>query len=53
MDRLNLCLTLMYFQYHGKHYKKVHGTAMGSPVSVVIAEIVIQNIEKQALATYT
>ena len=53
MDRLNLCLTLTYFQYHGKHYKQLHGTAMGSPVSVVIAEIIMQNIEKQALATYT
>ena len=30
-----------------------HGTAMGSPISVVVAEIVIQNIEEQALATYT
>ena len=27
--------------------------AMGSPVSVVVAEIVMQNIEEQALATYT
>ena len=26
---------------------------MGSPVSVVAAEIVIQNIEEQALTTYT
>ena len=26
---------------------------MGSPVSVVTAEIVMQNIEEQALATYT
>ena len=28
-------------------------TAMGSPVSVVVAEIVMQNIEEKALATYT
>ena len=35
------------------HYKQLHGTAMGSPVSVVVAEIVMQNIEEQALATYT
>ena len=40
---MNLCLTSMYFQYN----------AMGSPVSVVVAEIVMQNIEEQALATYT
>ncbi|KAL9972266.1 hypothetical protein ACROYT_G018545 [Oculina patagonica] len=33
------------------HYKQLHGTAMGSPVSVVVAEIVMQNIEERALAT--
>ena len=54
MDLLNLCLTsTAYFQYNGKHYKQLHGTAMGSPVSVVVAQIVMQNIEEQALATYT
>ena len=52
MDLLNICLTLTYFQYNGKHYKQLHGTAMGSPVSFVVAEIVMQNIEEQALATY-
>ena len=45
MDLLNLCLTSTYFQYNGKHYKQLHGTVMGSPVSVVVAEIVMQNIE--------
>ena len=53
MDLLHLCLTSTYFQYNGKHYKQVHGTAMGSPVSIVVAEIVMQNIEEQALATYS
>ena len=42
MDLLNLCLTSTYFQYNGKNYKQLHGTAMGSPVSVVVAEIVMQ-----------
>ena len=51
MDLLNLCLTSTYFQYNGKHYKQFHGTAMGSPVSVVVAEIVMQNIEEHALTT--
>ena len=37
LDLLNLCLTSTYFQYNGKHYKQLHGTAMGSPVSVVVA----------------
>ena len=54
MQLLTLCLRLMstYFQYNCKHYKQLHGTAMGSPVSVVVAEIVMQSIEQQALATY-
>ena len=51
MDLLNLGLTSTYFQYNGKHYKQLHGTAMGSPVSVVVAEIVMQNIEESALST--
>ena len=52
MDLLNLCLTSTYFHYNGKHYKQLYGTAMGSPVSVVVAEIVMQNIEEQALPSY-
>ena len=40
-------------QYNGNHHKQLHGKAMGSPVPVVVAEIVMQNIEEQALATYT
>ena len=51
MDLLNLCLTSTYFQYNDKHYKQLHGTAMGSPVSVVVAEIVMQDVEESALAT--
>ena len=53
MDLLHLCLTSTYFQYNGKHYKHLHRTAMGSPVSVVVAEIGMQNIKEQALATYS
>ena len=39
--------------FNDKHYKQLHGTAIGSPVSVVVAEIVMQNIEEQAPATYS
>ena len=53
IDLLHLCLTSTYFQYNGKHYKQLHGTVMGPTVSVVVAEIVMQNIEEQALATYS
>ena len=53
MDLLNLCLTWTYFQNNVKNYKQLHSTAMGSPVSVVVAEIVMQNVEEQALANNT
>ena len=43
----------MYLHYNGKHYKQLHGTRMDSPVSVVVVETVMQNIEEEALATYT
>lgn len=52
MDLLSLCLISTYFQYNRKHYKQLHGKAMGSLVSVVVAEIVMQNIEEPALATF-
>ena len=50
MDLLNLCLASTYFQYNGKHHKQLHGTVMGSPVFVVVAEIVMQHVEERALA---
>ena len=51
IDLLNHFLTSTYFQYNGKHYKQLHGTAMGWPVSVVVAEIVMQHVKNRALAT--
>ena len=51
MDLLNLCFTSTYFQYIGKQYKQLHGTAMGSPVSVAIAEMVMQLVKESTLTT--
>ena len=51
IDLLNLCLSSTYFHYNGKHYKQLHGPAMGSPVSVIVAEIVMLHVEESALAT--
>ena len=48
MDLLHLCRTSTYFQYNGKHCKQLYGTAMGSLVSVVVAEIVMQNIQEHS-----
>jgi len=51
MDLQNLCLTSTSFQYNGEHYKHLHGTAKGLPVSVLVAEIVMQHVEECDLAT--
>jgi len=51
MDLLNHCLTSTYFLYNGKHYEQLHGTAMGSPVCVVLPEFVMQHVEDRTLAT--
>ena len=42
--------TSTYFQYNGKVYKRLHGTALASQVSVVVvvAGSLIQNTKKRA-----
>ena len=53
----NLGLFLDVFEVlhcNGKHYNQLLGTVKGSPISVVVTAIFMQNIEEEhALATYT
>ena len=37
IDLLTLCLVATFLSFRGNVYKQVHGTAMGSSVSVVVA----------------
>ncbi len=46
---LELCLNATYFAFRNTYYQQIHGTAMGSPVSVVAADLVM---ESRALSTY-
>jgi len=50
---LEICLDSTNFTFRGKHYKQVFGTAMGSPVSSVVANLVMEDIETRALETFT
>ena len=43
---LSLCLDATYLAFEGKICQQVHGTAMGSPVSVVVANLVMEDIEQ-------
>jgi hypothetical protein len=38
-----------YFQYEGKYYKPTTGVAMGSPLSGILAEIFLQDLEQNRL----
>jgi len=50
---LEICLNSTNFTFRGKHYTQVFGTAMGSPVSSVVANLVMEDIETRALETFT
>ena len=51
-DLLSLCLDATFLSFRGKVYQQVHGTAMGSPVSVVVANLVMEDITERALSTF-
>ena len=45
---IDLCLST-FFSFDGKLYQQIRGTPMGSPVSGLIAEAVMQRLEERAL----
>ncbi|EJY57408.1 AAEL017571-PA [Aedes aegypti] len=48
-EMVKIVLDSTYFQYKGKFYKQKFGIPMGSPISPVVANIVLERIEKDAL----
>ena len=46
---LKFCLVATYLAYRGEVYQQVYGTAMGSPVSVTVANLVMEDVEQRAL----
>ena len=49
---LKFCLDATYLCFRGKFYQQIFGTAMGSPVSVTIANMVMEYVEEKALSTF-
>ena len=52
VDLLEFCLGASFMTFCGKIFQQVHGTAMGSPVSVVAANLVMEDVEQRALCTF-
>ncbi|BHF61975.1 hypothetical protein SprV_0100495500 [Sparganum proliferum] len=51
LDMLKLCLK-NYCQFDGKYYQQVKGTPMGSPISGLLAELVLQRLEQDVVQTF-
>ena len=49
---LEFCLDATYFSFKGKYYKQIFSTAMDSPVSVTVANMVMENVEQRALSSF-
>ena len=49
---LELCLNATYLQFQQNVYQQIQGTAMGSPVSVTVANLVMEDIEERALESF-
>ena len=43
---LEMCLNSTTFIYDGAHYRQIFGTAMGSPVSAVVANLVMEELQQ-------
>ena len=52
MTALNLCLNNTYLCFRGKFYRQIFGVVMGSLVSVIIANLVMENVEEGAMSTF-
>ena len=49
---LEFCLTHTYFLFQGTYYEQVQGTAMGSPIRPLIANIFMEEFEVKALNSF-
>ena len=51
MRLLEFVLKNSFFTYKQEHYQQTFGSAMGSPVSATIANLVMEYIEERAIST--
>ena len=53
LEGLELCLRSTLFVFKNQLYKQVNGVAMGSPVSPIVANLFLADLESHALANFT
>ena len=52
MTALNLCLDNTYLYFLGKFYRQMFDVAMSSPISVKIANLIMEDVEEGAMSTF-
>ncbi|XP_034950706.1 uncharacterized protein [Chelonus insularis] len=50
IEAIKLCFNSSAFVFNGEFYQQVYGAAMGSPLSPIVAEIVMQDLENFCLS---
>ena len=50
---LKFCLKNTYFSFQGRFYEQTEGAAMGSPISPIVANLFMEDLEVQAIRTST
>ena len=48
---LEFCLKNTYFVFQGRYYEQLEGTVMGSPISLIVANLYMEEFEAKALST--
>ena len=51
-ERLHICLSATCLTFRGEYYQQIFGTAMGSPILVVLPNLVMENVEERAISLY-
>ena len=49
---LRICLQVTYLKLRNKFFRQIYGTALGSPVSVVVTYLVMEDAEERAIDSF-
>ena len=49
VELTELCLCSSYFQFQDKYYEQIKGAAMGCPLSPIVANLFMENLEDEAI----
>ncbi|XP_062711099.1 uncharacterized protein LOC134289353 [Aedes albopictus] len=51
IEIVDLCMDASFFRFEGQYYRQVFGTAMGSPLSPILADIALDTVIDKAMSS--